>query len=73
MESLSGLVVPLNEDAELYLTLAHRIAGTAVGMSPHAQTLLRKGLVDRFGDIFGARPDEAADELLRLATTAQAA
>lgn len=72
-EPSSGFVVPLNEDSAMYLTLADSIAGAAVDMSPETRALLRQGLVDRFGEIFGPRRDEAVDELIRLATSDQAA
>ena len=72
-ESAAGIVVPLNDDAALYLALADSIAGTAVDMSPQARVMLRQGLVDRFGEIFGPRAEEAVEELLRLATTSKAA
>jgi len=72
LEPMEGSVVPLNDHAALYLTLADEITGAAIGLSPRGQALLRAGLVERFGEIFSAG-DVAVDELLRLATGAQAA
>ncbi|MDH3299638.1 MAG: hypothetical protein OES24_03940 [Acidimicrobiia bacterium] len=66
-------VVAINDDAALYLALADAIHGAAVGMSPAAQTLLRRGLKERFGSLFESRGDQAVDELLRLATEPRAA
>jgi len=73
LEPMAGSVVPLNDHAALYLTLADEISGAAIGLSARGQALLRAGLVERFGDIFSAGGDGAVDELLRLATGAQAA
>ncbi len=66
-------VVAINDAAASYLALAEAIAGAAVGLSPEAQALLRRGLVERFGAVFNSRGDEAVDELLRLATRPKAA
>lgn len=66
-------IVAINDDAALYLTLAEAIHGAAVGLSPAAQAMLRRGLKERFGSLFAARGDDAVDELLRLATAPRAA
>ncbi len=66
-------VVAINDAGALYLALAEAIHGAAVGMSPAAQTLLRRGLQERFGTLFESRGDDAVDELLRLATAHRAA
>ena len=66
-------VVAINDDAALYLTLAEAIHGAAVGLSPAAQTMLRRGLKERFGAIFEPWGDNAVDELIRLATEPRAA
>lgn len=72
-DHLAPNVVALNDAAALYLTLADAIHGAAVGMSPAAQTLLRRGLKERFGALFESRGDDAVDELLRLAVEHRAA
>ncbi|MDH3294453.1 MAG: hypothetical protein OER95_09060 [Acidimicrobiia bacterium] len=72
-EPSACLVVPLNDDAALYLALVDEITGAAVGLSAHGQALLRRGLVDRFGHLFAGRGDDAVDELIRLATLDRAA
>lgn len=66
-------VVAINDDAALYLALAEAIRGAAVGLSPSAQQLLRRGLRDRFGSIFATRGADAVDELIRLANEPRAA
>ena len=66
-------VIAINDDAALYLALAETIQGAAVGLSPAAQDLLRRGLRDRFGSIIGTGGDDAVDELIRLATEPRAA
>lgn len=70
---LASKVVAINDDAALYLVLAESIHGAAVGLSPVAQGMLRRGLRDRFGPIFASRGEDAIDELLRLATEPRAA
>ncbi len=66
-------VIAINEAAALYLTLADAIQGAAVGLSPAARCMLRRGLIDRFGPIVSVGGDEAVDELVRLATEPRAA
>jgi hypothetical protein len=66
-------VVPLNDHGAVYLTLVDEISGAAVGLSPHGRALLRRGLVERFGEVFAARADVVVDELVRLATEPHAA
>ena len=66
-------VVAINDDGAFYLALAQEIQGAAVGLSPDGQRLLRRGLVERFGELFAGRGDEAVDELLRLANAPRAA
>ena len=61
-------VVPLNDAAALYLALAEAIQGTAIGLSPEAQRLLRDGLWERFEPILAVGGRDAVDELLKLAT-----
>ena len=60
-------IVAINDDAALYLVLADAIHGAAVGLSPAAQTMLRRGLKERFASIFEPRGDDAVDELIRAA------
>ncbi len=66
-------VIAINDNAALYLILAEAIHGAAVGLSPAAQRMLRRGLKDRFGFIVASRGEDAIDELLRLATEPRAA
>lgn len=66
-------VVAINDEAALYLALADAIHGTAVGLSPAAQLMLRHGLKERFGTLFEVGGDSAVDELIRLATEPRAA
>lgn len=69
----SSKVVAINDDAALYLILAEAIQGAAVGLSPAAQRMLRRGLKDRFGFLVASQGEDAIDELLRLATEPRAA
>lgn len=66
-------IVAINDDAALYLALAEAIWGAAVGLSPAAESMLRRGLEERFGSLFASRVDDALDELIRLATEPRAA
>jgi len=73
VDAVDRTVVAINDEAAVYLTLAERIQGAAVGLSPAGQTLLRDGLLQRFGQMFAEQRHEAVEELLRLANEPRAA
>lgn len=63
------VLVAINSDAEVFLTLAARISGAAVGWNPGSLLLLSEGIQQRFGELFGPSQDQVASKLIELAVT----
>ncbi len=65
----NDVMVAINPEAELFLALAAKISGAAVGWNPRTVSLLREGIQQRFGNLFGPSQEQVASELIQLAVT----